>query len=79
MYNVPSVYNKHDCRIPVPRAEVQAYRNECLFRDVCPFDDDILELCNLLMAENNWTAQTSLLSCAELYLNLRQHIRSNLP
>ena len=76
MYHVPSLYNSRNWIIPVPDMEVQACRDECVFRSVCPFDDDVLQLCNLLMNENNWNVPNSVLECAELYLKLREHIRS---
>ena len=75
MYNVPSLYNANDCSIAVPEEEVQACRDECIFRDVCPFDEDVYTLCTQLMRENNWSLSNTLLGCTDLYLKLRDKIR----
>ena len=63
---------------PVPNTEVQACQDECVYRSVCPFNEDVLQLCNLLMKENHWDIQHSLLDCVDLYLKLWQQIKSQL-
>lgn len=76
MYNVPCLYNAQECLIPVPLAEIQACKSECIFREACPYDDDVLELCNFLKQQYNWETPRTLLSCTNLYLQLREKIRT---
>jgi hypothetical protein len=45
MYEVPSLYGTHNCCIATIPEEVQACQDECLFREVCPCDKDVAELC----------------------------------
>ena len=78
MYEVPSLYGTYDCKIPIPPQEIQACRNECLFRGISPCDEDIVALCNLIMKDNNWNFPHSLIECTDTYLKLRRKIRVQL-
>ena len=76
MYCVPALYNSRDCAVQIPMEEVQVCRDECTFRDIFPFDEDVYELSMNIMRDNNWTFPNNMLKCAELYLNLRQKVRA---
>ena len=70
MYYVPELYNKHSYLSPLSQIHLDAIKDECLFREVSPFDEDIVHL-KIIMKDNDFALPTSNKECVELYYELR--------
>lgn len=78
MYEVPQLYGTHDCINQIISQEVQACRDECIFRDVMPFDEDVTELCMIIIRQNNMRVPMGTTECVTTYFKLRQLVRQYL-
>lgn len=78
MYMFPELYTTEDCISQVDRADVQLCRSNCIFRPSMPCDTDIYNLCNILMVESQLHLPADAYEALDLYLELRNKIRSSL-
>ncbi|KAJ4931164.1 hypothetical protein JOQ06_025462 [Pogonophryne albipinna] len=78
MYMFPELYTTEDCVSPVEGADAQLCRSNCTFRPAVPCDTDIYNICNLLMMESQLNLPADSYQALDLYLDLRNTIRSSL-
>ncbi|KAF3840352.1 hypothetical protein F7725_019069 [Dissostichus mawsoni] len=78
MYMFPELYTTEDCISPVEGADAQLCRSNCTFRPAVPCDTDIYNICNLLMMESQLNLPADSYQALDLYLDLRNTIRSSL-
>lgn len=78
MYMFPELYASDDCISPVDRADVELCHSNCTFRPAVPCDIDIYDLCNILMVETQLHLPADAYQAVDLYLHLRNEIRSAL-
>ncbi|KAJ4925027.1 hypothetical protein JOQ06_017765 [Pogonophryne albipinna] len=78
MYMFPELYTTEDCISPVEGADAQLCRSNCTFRSAVPCDTDIYNICNLLMMESQLNLPADSYQALDLYLDLRNTIRSSL-
>ncbi|XP_029975096.1 uncharacterized protein LOC115408457 [Salarias fasciatus] len=78
MYMFPELYSTEDCISLVDSADVQLCRSESTFRPSVPCDADIYNLCNILMVESQLHLPADAYEALDLYLELRNQIRSSL-
>lgn len=75
MYNIPELYNTRNYCIAVPREQIELCKRECLFvqHRICK-DEDVFELCKLLMEQNSYNYPETPEDATELYLKLRTDV-----
>ncbi|XP_051249570.1 uncharacterized protein LOC127359638 [Dicentrarchus labrax] len=78
MYMFPELYTSDDRISPVDRADVQLCQSNCTFRPAVPCDPDIYNICNILMVESQLHLPADAYQAFDLYLHLRNEIRSAL-
>lgn len=72
-YMFPELYASDDCISPVVRADVQLCQSNCTFRPAEPCNTD-----NILMVESQLHLPADACQAVDLYLHLRNEIRSAL-
>ena len=77
MYTVPQLYGARNHLHPVEADAVSVCTDECTFRGLS-CDPDIHALCELYMAQNEWTLPEDQIQAADLYLKLHEAILSDL-
>ena len=70
MYTVPQLWGSED--FIVPHTDLEA----CKFLSVVPCDEDIFDLCNMIMSELDLTFPENILQAQEFYLTIREAVRS---
>ncbi|XP_055063376.1 uncharacterized protein [Misgurnus anguillicaudatus] len=78
MYMFPELYRTDDCISPVERDDLQLCQSSCTFRTTVPCDTDIYNICNFLMVESQLHLPADAYQALDLYLHLRNEIRSTL-
>ncbi|KAJ8041855.1 hypothetical protein HOLleu_12777 [Holothuria leucospilota] len=69
MYHIPELYETIDYLCPVPRNEVEFCREEETIAITYTCDQDLFELCCLIIEENNIPVPGDLYHATGLYLN----------
>jgi hypothetical protein len=78
MYFHPELFGGEECTRHCSQQELDACKDECTFRN-CPCDQDIFELCNIIMNEHHLHKTNDANGRKNLYLVLRREILSLLP
>ena len=76
MFDVPVLYNSHDQMVPITPHDIQLHKPRCRFRSLVPCDDDMFDLCCMLMRTRNVRMPTSADEGVRLYLLLREEVKS---
>ena len=74
MYNMPELYGAVDWKCAVPLQELNVCKNESLFREPIPCDNDVFDLCCELMADHGYTLPKDAHEGINLYGALRNEI-----
>lgn len=74
MFNMPEIYGRVNCRVPVEESKIQCCDEECTKMAAIPCDETVFEMCCSLMEQYDWRYPTTALSAVVLYLDLRQKI-----
>ena len=77
MYCVPELYGSEDLLCAVTEEDMDEYKQSCTFRSSVACDEDVFELCIILMKEHNMKPPKDAYQALDLYLNLRM-LLSNL-
>lgn len=77
MYMFPELYSTRDHISLVNSNDAQLCITDCTFRSTTPCDPDISNLCNFLMAESHLQLPRDGYQAVDLYLYLRNSIRSS--
>ncbi|CAH1114742.1 unnamed protein product [Psylliodes chrysocephalus] len=75
MYEMPSIYKTRSYMVGVPNFAIEALRSECKFLKY-PCDQDVFDLCNILLVENNWEKGSDPHEAVDLYIQLRNVLKS---
>ncbi|XP_030609254.1 uncharacterized protein LOC115796912 [Archocentrus centrarchus] len=78
MYTLPELYRTRDFICHVEEEHVELCKNECVFRQTKPCDQDVYELCSILMSESHRTPPTDPYQAVNLYMHLREAIMASL-
>lgn len=78
MYMFPELYACDQHISLVDRADIQLCQSNCTFRPAVPCDTDIHDLCNILMVESQLHVPADAYQAVDLYLHLRNEIKSAL-
>ncbi|XP_063971427.1 uncharacterized protein LOC135158071 [Lytechinus pictus] len=74
MFNLPSLYTTRDYLHGVSQERMQACKEECVFRKTIPCDEDIFELCCIVMNEVGYEYPRDRHGARLLYVALRHEI-----
>ncbi|KAF3844458.1 hypothetical protein F7725_007621 [Dissostichus mawsoni] len=74
MYTVPQLWGSEDC--VVPHSDLGACKQACKFLSTIPCDEDVFDLCNMIMLESGLTFPTNIPQAQDLYLTIREALRS---
>lgn len=70
MYEMPAFYEAQNYLMKLPDFAMEALQSQCVSLEY-PCDRDVFELCNILLAENDWTKKENPFDAADLYVKLR--------
>lgn len=73
LYNLPHLYHAHDHLCPVDEYEINICEEETTSKILCA-DENISELCKILMEEGQMNYPTTATEAKELYIQLREII-----
>lgn len=76
MYALPEMYNVNDCLCPVPLEEIIICESECTPKNGYPCEQNLFELCCIIMDELHLEAPTNSEEAVNLYLVLRAEVHS---
>lgn len=74
MFSAPELYNVQDYKTLIENDQIRICKEEALFRKTVPCDQDIYDMCMLLMDENNMQYPTDAYKALDLYQELREAI-----
>ncbi|ESO91514.1 hypothetical protein LOTGIDRAFT_153956 [Lottia gigantea] len=74
MFSAPELYNVQDYKTLIENNQILICREETMFRKAIPCDEDIYDICMLLMIENAMQYPTDAYKALDLYLELRETI-----
>lgn len=79
MYHVPQMYSTHSYLREVQNNMLLVCKEESVFEDMnLPCDEDLSELCKIIMHENHLLAPKDAFEATNLYVELRNHIINEL-
>ncbi|KAL7387755.1 hypothetical protein ABVT39_000448 [Epinephelus coioides] len=79
MYSTPELWDTEDCAMPLDQEELDVSKGQCVFRSCVPCDEDIFDLCMILVEELGLQFPSkSPLEAIDLYLTLRNAINTEL-
>lgn len=76
MYSLPDLYQTRNFLFDVPQNEIVLCKEECILRSNVPCDQDVYEMCNILLDRNGYIYPSDLGTGKTLYLNLRRDFRA---
>jgi hypothetical protein len=74
MFTLPELFDSRDCLYPLHHGKLDLCREECSDSVSICRDEDIFELCSILLLEQNWSYPDNANEATLLYCNLRGHI-----
>lgn len=75
MYDLPELYDSQDYLLPLAVEDINMWKTECSFPST-PCDEDIFELCNLIVNEKNLIKSNHPFDTVIFYISLRNEITS---
>ena len=78
MYNLPHLYGTEDFLCPVAYGAIELCKEECMPKDQYSCDEEVYELCSIIMHENNLSRPSDAESAVDLYHTLRDSIVQSL-
>ena len=72
MYMVPMLYETVDYLCPVENDELEICKSECTFRRAIACEEEVFELCTILMRERNLQVPRDAYQACDLYMELRR-------
>lgn len=78
MYAYPELHAAQDYLAPVSEQDLQLCRDACVFRTLEPCDNDMFQLCCLLLLEQNLILTNDPYELIDTYVVLRNEIRQTL-
>ncbi|KAJ8047915.1 hypothetical protein HOLleu_00032 [Holothuria leucospilota] len=78
MYDAPEIFEAEDYICRVPEEELHECREECNFKSDIPCDEDLHELCLLLIHENDLQIPTNGEEARQIYRFLRPILRAEI-
>ena len=77
LYTMPTVYGCRDYSMQLEEAEVNTCIDSCIFREY-PCDEDVFILCMTYMVDNDISPPTTAIEGVNIFLELRDFIRTGL-
>lgn len=75
MYNMPEIYGTRNYMLPITENKLEIARQDCLFLDEnVPCDEDVFELCEILLNEDGRLHPEDPYEAADTYLYLRNQL-----
>lgn len=74
MFNVPETYGTQDYLVPVDDDKVKMCEDHCTFKSELPCDEDIFEMCCILMEESGLSLPHDPDEAVSLYKTLRRNL-----
>lgn len=74
MYYVPELYGCEDYLVSAADDEVALCKNDSTFRKSLPCDEDVFNLCCIIMNEQHLNVPCDAVSALDLYFELRQAV-----
>lgn len=71
MFDLPELYDTQDYLLHLNDEDVAAWETECAFPTL-PCDEDIFELCNIILVEKNLLKNSDPYDTVLLYISLRK-------
>ncbi|XP_066497496.1 uncharacterized protein [Hoplias malabaricus] len=78
MYGLPELYGTRDFLHSAEDEDIHTCKTECTFRQSVPCDPDVYDLCNIIMAESQLTLPRDPYQAIDLYIFLRDVIKSSM-
>lgn len=78
LYSLPHLQNTYDYLQPVDADVLDVFSDECNTFSTLVCDEDVFQLCQMYMAENSWTPPIDHVAATDLYIKLRDAIRSDI-
>lgn len=78
LYTLPHLENTHDYMQPLDADVLDVLSDNCNTFSPLVCDEHVFKLCDLYMAENGWHHATDHVSASDLYMKLRNALRSDL-
>ncbi|KAG5892739.1 hypothetical protein JTB14_001110 [Gonioctena quinquepunctata] len=73
MFELPELYGTRDYLFPISQDDIQICKEECKYIEY-PCDEDVYDLCKIIIEEKCFSLQNDPFECVELYLALREEI-----
>lgn len=79
MFHVPQMYDTHSYLREFENDKLRVCKEESVFEDInIPCDEDLSELCKIIMQENHLTAPKDPFEATNMYIELRNHLLNEL-
>ena len=78
LYFLPQLYGAEDKLKPAESRAVDICEEECTRKSDFPCDETVFELCTLIMTEMHWEFPSENCHLSDLYLALRDEIKTDL-
>lgn len=75
LHSFPELYGTHDYLFEVSDNDFDVCKEQCVFRKPVPCDEDVFEMCSIIVAERDLPYPTGSEEALDLYLTLRQATR----
>ena len=76
MFSVPELYGTENYMVPVEDDEIEVCSENAVFRGAMSCDEDVYNMCILIMTEQNLTLGNDAYEALDLYLHLRGRIHA---
>ncbi|KAG5880860.1 hypothetical protein JTB14_034269 [Gonioctena quinquepunctata] len=73
MFELPELYGTRDYLFPISQDDIPICKEECKYIEY-PCDEDVHDLCKIIIQEKSLSLQNDSFKCVELYLALREEI-----
>jgi hypothetical protein len=77
MYYQPRLHGSQEYMNRIAPEDINMCKRDCMFRKCIPCDEDVYNLCIVLMAQENLDMPEDAYSGLNLYLRLRELVRQN--
>lgn len=78
MFMAPQLWGTEDFIVEQDSDDLQTAQEACLFLTAVPCDEEVFDLCTIVMEEQQLSFTKDRLEALELYLELRDAVRSQI-
>ena len=78
MHLLPALYGTEDYLCPTSSRNIDICQQHCIFRQPKPCDEDLYELCIIIMAENTLAWPVDAYEAIDLYVELQTFVKPHI-